>query len=491
MSSFTFNNERKEFVQIAKGWKRPTWAPLKRDFLSVPGYPGARLLNTQTEMRVLSIPIGIIVPDDGDLELLKEEIADWLITEQPVELIFDVEPNRTYLAVVDDSFDPEEFVTLGMGTLTFICPMPYKLGPTQKKVLAIDEGGNLKAKFRNIGSVESNPIIDITVGSQSPFLDVWNDNDYFRIGYPVGYKSKIVKEDERLINDDCSSLNGWETFGGQIGKFLARGSMEVVGGKAFRASDYGSSEPNKWHGPFVMKEIPKIGKKIGDFKMDIQFALQSTKYDQMGKTIAMVLDADYKVICQVDMSDEYMSHEITLAHSVVGSGENEQLLSNETGYNIDTFNQFSGHFALARRGNHWRVYCAKYFTGTEQDDASFVMEWYDVGNWNPNTTKEPKYIAVGCVAFEDYNPVNVCQIKDVKFWRINTLEIDETPYIFDVGDKIQIDTERSLVTINGTNAIALKDIFSTFPIVKRGQNEIIVRPANVGIAELTYRERFR
>ncbi|PER23495.1 distal tail protein Dit [Bacillus cereus] len=491
MSSFTFNNERKEFVQIAKGWKRPTWAPLKRNLLSVPGYPGARLLSTQTEIRVLSIPVGIIVPDGSDLEILKEEIADWLITEQPAELIFDVEPNRTYLAVVDDNFDPDEFVTLGIGTIQFICPMPYKLGPVQKKMMAIDQGGNLRAVFRNKGSVESNPIIDITVGAQSPFLDVWNDDDYFRIGYPVGHKSKIVKEDERLINDDCSSLTGWEPFGGQIGKFLARGSMEVIGGKAFRASDYGQSELNKWHGPFVMKEIPTIGKKIGDFKMDIQFALQSTKYDQMGKTIAMVLDADYNIICQVDMSDEYMSHEITMAHSSVGTGDNEQLLSNETGYYIDTFNQFIGHFAIARRGNRWRVYCAKYFAGTEQDDASFVQEWYDVGNWNPNTTREPKYVVVGCVAFGEYNPVNVCQIKDVKFWRINTLEIDETPYIFDVGDKVQIDTERSLVTINGTNAIALKDIFSTFPIAKRGQNEMIVRPANIGIVELTYRERFR
>ncbi|MGG1326692.1 phage tail family protein, partial [Bacillus tropicus] len=60
-----------------------------------------------------------------------------------------------------------------------------------------------------------------------------------------------------------------------------------------------------------------------------------------------------------------------------------------------------------------------------------------------------------------------------------------------IGDKIQIDTERSLVTINGTNAIALKDIFSSFPVIKRGQNAVIIRPANVGIAELTYRERFR
>ncbi|MBJ7988080.1 distal tail protein Dit, partial [Bacillus cereus] len=94
------------------------------------------------------------------------------ITEQPAELIFDVEPNRTYLAIVDDSFDPDEFVTLGIGTLKFICPMPYKLGPVQKKMMAIDKYGDLKAEFRNIGSVDSNPIIDITVGAMSPFLDV-------------------------------------------------------------------------------------------------------------------------------------------------------------------------------------------------------------------------------------------------------------------------------------------------------------------------------
>lgn len=45
--------------------------------------------------------------------------------------------------------------------------------------------------------------------------------------------------------------------------------------------------------------------------------------------------------------------------------------------------------------------------------------------------------------------------------------MDETPYILDVGDKVQIDTERSLVTINGKNAIGIKDIFSRFPKVNK------------------------
>ena len=79
----------------------------------------------------------------------------------------------------------------------------------------------------------------------------------------------------------------------------------------------------------------------------------------------------------------------------------------------------------------------------------------------------------------------------MKFWKINTLTLDETPYIFDVGDKVQIDTERSLVTINGTNAIGLKDIFSRFPTVKRGWNDIIIRPSNIGTARIVYRERYK
>ena len=174
-------------------------------------------------MRVLSIPVGIIVPDDTDLEMVKEEIASWLITDQPVELIFDVEPNRTYLAVVDDSFDLDEFVTLGIGTLTFICPMPYKLGPVQSKTLAI-ENSDLKFNFINKGSVESNPIIDITVGAKSPFLDVWNGLEYFRLGYPVRVQTVVVSREERILWDEMTDLTKWTPYTQKLVIF----SLQVV-----------------------------------------------------------------------------------------------------------------------------------------------------------------------------------------------------------------------------------------------------------------------
>ncbi|MDM5195457.1 phage tail family protein [Bacillus hominis] len=491
MSSFTFNNQRKVFIQIEKGWKRPTWAPLKRNFLSVPGYPGARLLNTQTDIRVLSIPVGIIVPDGGDLELLKEEIADWLITEQPVELIFDVEPNRTYLAIVDESFDPDEFVTLGKGILKFICPMPYKLGAVQTKQFANNVDGNFQADIENKGTVETTPVIDIVTGIQSPFLDVWNGDDYFRLGYPTGIKTKVVKQNERLIWDEMKSLATWTAVTGQIGIYKSSGSMKVWQGYAFTPDSYGTGATDEWHGPFMKRTIPNTGGVIQDFRLDVQMNFQSEHWNRMGKTVVMLLDANDNVIVELAMADEYMSHEMTTAQAIIDSGGSRKWITDEMGMQSDTFNDFRGHVSVARRGKEWSFYFAKYRKNTEIDDASFVRTWRDGSDSNPMTARPVAKIAVGCIAYGDNPPADIAFIEDVKFWKINTLNVDETPYIFDVGDKIQIDTERSLVTINGTNAIALKDIFSSFPVVKRGQNKIIVRPLNIGTAQITYRERFR
>ncbi|HDR8365631.1 TPA: phage tail family protein, partial [Bacillus cereus] len=68
---------------------------------------------------------------------------------------------------------------------------------------------------------------------------------------------------------------------------------------------------------------------------------------------------------------------------------------------------------------------------------------------------------------------------------------DNPPYIFDVGDKVVIDTERSLVSINGKKVINLKDIFSDYPVVSKGSNKLEIMPSDVGIAKVTYRERYR
>ncbi|HDR7791204.1 phage tail protein [Bacillus cereus] len=493
MSSFTFNNERKDFIQIAKGWKRPTWAPLKRNFLSVPGYPGARLLNTQTEMRVLSIPVGIIVPDGSDLEIIKEEIADWLITDQPTELIFDVEPNRTYLAVVDDSFDPDEFVTLGIGTIKFICPMPYKLGKVQTHTFTQSWSTEITSYFTNKGSVEAPALIEMTVKKPSTFLDVWFgkyplERNYFRIGYPLTVEETTVQERERVLWDEMASPIGWTPVTGQVEEMKGTGSFKSRDGYALYCEDYGQEKG--FHGAIAKKNIP--GGPIQDFEMEAWVRLKSKSIGEMGRVEVLLLDDASNIVARINMSDLYWDAEITKAYMRIGNAgtpNSIRKLVDTSGAHPNTFNQFYGRLRIARRGKEWTVYVARFRDGTEIDDASIVERWIDETG-NPMTNRKIAQVMIAVCKWDNNQPVDVIQIDDLKIWKINKVPSNTKPYIFDAGDKVIIDTERSLVTINGKDAINIKDIFSEFPKIIRGDNRIDIMPPDVA-ATISYRERYR
>ncbi|ONG62380.1 distal tail protein Dit [Bacillus cereus] len=485
MSSFSFNNIRKDFVQIEKGWKRPAWAPVKRNFLSVPGYTGARLLNTQTEMRVLSIPVGIIVPEGSDLETMKEEIAEWLITGQPAELIFDVEPNRTYLAVVEDSFDPDEFVTLGIGTIKFICPMPYKLGPTRTVDFQTGASG-LIANIQNKGSVESNPIIEVEVTKPSTFLDVWNGTNYFRIGYPLKADQVPVERNQRVLWDEMGTTIGWT----DVPK-----TEDMTGGGKFKSDGYrfiaeylGEPTVKGWHGCIAKKNIPQG--PLQDFIMQAYVHINSYHWDQMGRVEIGLLDENSDYVARISMSDVQWEAEQNSGFASVGNSKKPggQVLINEHGDHPDTWSNFRGRLWLARTDNRWEAYISKFILGTEIDDAERFVVWFDENNVNMNQVTQ---VQISISQFSNNMFCSQMSIDDLKIWKVNMNTQNNPPYIFDVGDKVVIDTERSLVTINGKSAINLKDIFSDYPVIHKGSNKLEIMPSTVGTAKVTYRERFR
>ncbi|MGR5999593.1 distal tail protein Dit [Bacillus cereus] len=485
MSSFTFNNIRKDFVQIEKGWKRPAWAPLKRKFLSVPGYPGARLLTTETEMRVLPVPVGIIVPDGSDLETLKEEIAAWLITEKPVELVFDVTPDRTYLAVIDEDFDPEDFVTLGKGTLNFVCPMPYKLGPTKTVGFEMD-GRGLIANVQNKGSVESNPIIEVEVTKPSTFLDVWNGTNYFRIGYPLKADQVPVERNQRVLWDEMSTTIGWT----DVPK-----TEDMTGGGKFKSDGYrfmaeylGEPMVKGWHGCIAKKNIPQG--PLQDFIMQAYVHINSYHWDQMGRVEIGLLDESSDYVARISMSDVQWEAEQNSGFASVGNSKKPggQVLINEHGDYPDTWTNFRGRLWLARTGNRWEAYISKFILGTEIDDAERFVVWFDENNVNMNKVTQ---VQISISQFSNNMFCSQMSIDDLKIWKVNMNTQNNPPYIFDVGDKVVIDTERSLVTINGKSAINLKDIFSDYPVIHKGSNKLEIMPSTVGTAKVTYRERFR
>ncbi|MGG0207826.1 distal tail protein Dit [Bacillus mycoides] len=485
MSSFSFNGERKSYIHIERGWKRPVWAPLRRNFLSVPDYPGARLLNTQTEMRVFSVPVGIIVPSGAKLEILKEDIADWLISDQQKELIFDVEPDRTYLAVIDEEFDIDEFVDIGKGTLKFICPMPYKLGPTRTIGFQMD-GRGLIANVQNKGSVESNPILEIEVTKPSTFLDVWNGMNYFRIGYPLKADQVPVERNQRVLWDEMSTTVGWTN--------VAK-TEDMTGGGEFKPDGYrlvplhfGTEGTKGWHGAIAKKNI--LQGPLQDFIMQAYVGVRGLHWDQMGRVEIGLLDENSDYVARISMSDVQWEAEQNSGFASVGNSKKPggQVFINETGDHPNTWNQYRGRLWLARTGNRWEAYISRFKDGTEIDESERFVVWIDENNVNMAKVAQ---VQISICQFSNNMFCENMSIDDLKIWKVNMNTQDNPPYIFDVGDKVAIDTERSHVTINGKSTINLKDIFSDYPVVHKGSNKLEIMPSTVGKAKVTYRERFR
>nr|WP_242300407.1 distal tail protein Dit [Bacillus cereus group sp. BfR-BA-01321] len=491
ISFFSFNGKRNSNVIPLQGKKRPAWAPLERTFLEVPHYPGGRLIRTQTKMRKIIIPVALFYESMEEAEKLKEEIANWLITDQPQELIFDDEKDRTYLALIDESFDPQQLVNLGEGVLTFVCEMPYKLGPTKTVEFEMD-GRGLIANVQNKGTVHSNPIIEIEITKPNTFLDVWfggvslSDRDYFRIGMPLKTVEKPVERNQRLIWDEMATTVGWS-------KVSSMEDGEPVGEMKsdkyqLYCSDFGTGTGKGWHGAAVKKSIP--GGPVEDFIMQAYVTCKSKKINEMGRVEIAILDENSKVLSKIAMNDLYWQAEQNFGTMVIGYDNKPGKIGliYESGDYPNTWNQYYGRLWIARTGNVWEAYISKFLPGTEKDDSERFARWTDKDNKHMEKAAQ---IQISIMQWQDVPPVEAMTVSDLKFWKVNLNNQNTPPYIVDVGDKVVIDTESSHVSIEGKNAINIKDIFSNFPIINKGTNKLEIIPSDIGTAKVKYRERFR
>ncbi|MFV0915251.1 phage distal tail protein, partial [Enterococcus faecium] len=109
---------------------------------------------------------------------------------------------------------------------------------------------------------------------------------------------------------------------------------------------------------------------------------------------------------------------------------------------------------------------------------------------NPMTTRKIAQVMIAACRWDNHPAIDNMCITDLKIWKVNNVSENTKPFIFDTGDKIIIDTEKSSVTINGKKALNLKDIFSEFPIVIKGDNRIDITPGDFD-ATISFRERYK
>src|SRR5699024_9410642 len=161
-----FNGIEKEYLTVTRGRNRPAFAPMERNFISVVGMSGAHLSHSKRQIRQIDVPVFIMADSFSDLQKVKEDLAEWLIHDDPKELIFKDEPDRVYYAVVDGSLDLDELVRWGQGVITFICPDPFKYGKEETVT------GTDNLTIYNQGTAETEPIFELTATKKSTFAMV-------------------------------------------------------------------------------------------------------------------------------------------------------------------------------------------------------------------------------------------------------------------------------------------------------------------------------
>ncbi|OUA56528.1 distal tail protein Dit [Bacillus thuringiensis] len=455
--------------------------------LTVPHRPGSYFLDKRTPKRVLEVDFSLKGVSLFELRKRIDELNGLLNTDEPVKITFTDEPDFVYYGIKESVEENLEKSNIHQATITIICSNPFKLGPTRTVEFQTNERG-LVANVQNKGSVESNPIIEIEVTKPSTFLDVWNGDNYFRIGWPLRMDQVPVERNQRVMWDEMSTTVGWTNV---------PNSEDMIGGGAFKVDAgsrlvpvyLGETNIKGWHGCIAKKNIPQG--PLQDFIMQAYVGVRSSHPDQMGRVEIGLLDENSDYVARISMNDVHWQAEQNTGFAKLGNKKkpvSERVLINEPGDHPTTWNQYRGRLWLARTGNRWEAYISKFLWNTEKDDSERFVVWEDENNVNMDKVAQ---VQISISQFSDNMFCTDMSIDDLKIWKVNMNTQDNPPYIFDVGDKVVIDTERSLVSINGKKAINLKDIFSDYPVINKGSNKLEIMPSDVGIAKVTYRERYR
>lgn len=478
MYGMTFNGITKDFVVVLRGVQRPAWAPIENNLVYVPEMPGAYHESTDVKPRPLSVPILIESDNLSQLKTMTEEVSDWLITDEPKELIFDDEPNRVYYAKLEGSGNIEEIIRVGAGVLTFTCPDPYKY--------RLQESGDLSTNLtsplvlENQGTVSVPPVFEVLLKDDITYLDIIGSKNYMRIGRTQDMLEAKVNPRQRILWDDFGDKNGWiKAASSDIDGGVISGNM-ISTGYSLKQTDYGPVS-SSWHGDALIKSVSK---ELKDFEVEYRIQLENPTVDKIGRVELYLLDSAKRCLGKLAMKDTKSGRDGNYVEVRVGDKVDGRYILTGHGSNIYTWLDFNGMIKLKRVGNIWTAWIGKLVDGEYTARASETFE--DIGN---NFGGNVAYVVIHMATIGSHPPAPM-YIHDLKVFEINENVDNKVEVIGNADDVFTFDHKREVVLKNG-EPFFKKDMGSKFfPLVK-GDNVLRVEPASaISSVKTIWREGF-
>lgn len=478
MSSFRFNGVRKDFVTDLIDTVRPVFAPVSRNILSIPGRPGAVLQSTDTEVRVIPVPVLITADDSIHLQNRKEELATWLITDDVRELIFDDEPDRIYYAIVDGNLDLNELVSTGKGTITFICPDPYKYGESHSVIAPTNASS---VSINTIGHVETYPVITATLKKTAEFIAFAPDEDkVLMIGESPEVDVPVVPYEQLILHDELSTLSPWTAVNSSdLDGGTATMPMSVSGGYRFYVPDYGSG--SLWHGAAVKRALPE---QLQDFLIQAKFTQRSDNVKSLGRVELYLLDATGDIIGKLQIRDGDLQRYVNTGVVTLGSGLNSKDIIMRKDTQLNNFQE--GTLRIRRVGQSFSAEIARVDPVTKRVTFSTVGFYTDVDNLHHRKVAQ---IMIN-ISAHGTSPPSIQYADEVKVWKVNTFQETEIPIIFHPGDVVEIDMNTNKIYKNGLLFMKYLQPGSDFFSLKPGENTVKIFPPDAADIKIDYRSRW-
>lgn len=478
---FSFNGQRREYLTVLRGRKRPSWAPVQRNTLSIPNRPGSVPQSSSTEIMPIEVPVFIETNQYESLQKVKEDLASWLLTEEPVELIFDDEADRIYYAYVSGTFDPEELADTGTGTITFLCPYSRKVGVKELTVPFNSEGA---ATIQIPGTADTFPIIRANFTQDTTFFNVVVDNkeDYVLIGQPDTVEQTPLQgwQDVLYLNGETTVAwaNGTYVDGGVVGGDI------VSDGNQYVANGWGNG--NEWHGPAKIIGLPKT---LKNFRIDslVNFGVRNA--NQVGRLEIYMLDVNGAVIGKLALKDMHGYQSLVYGEARVGNFTNGKHIINSTGRRKGDWNDFSGILRIERHDDRWDAYIAQFNYETRKYERTvYGTTYFDTAK---SFSQELAYIQIHFGQWKGYTTPYRYGIDYIRVMeKYNTDSDDIADLIIKAGDELILDFEEGKAYLNGIRAMKHFTPGGRFFGLSPGIRTIGTSPQGIAEIQMTYRPRY-
>jgi predicted phage tail component-like protein len=464
-----FRGIQKDYIKVLKGRKRPSFSPIQRNILTVPGKAGGFLQDSQTSVRQISVPVYIDGQNYYTLQKIKEDLAEWLVSEQAEELIFLDEPDRVYFALVDGEIDLDELVENGQGVITFICPDPYKY--SHEKTVTNP------TSFLVEGTAPTEPTIKVNIEADTTYLAVSDGEKMNLIGNPVKVEETPYEPQTPILIHSCNTLTGWTASSTtSIEASDLTGTLKTDGND-FYSDNFGTS-PN-WHGPAMKTSISQV---LQDFRFDVGLSMVKTTSGQAGGIEVALLDANNKIVAKISLTKHFggiNTESVTVRAGTISNGHD---VLTGADYPFD----FNGVVRLYRSGNLWtaQVFYLK-------PDGTYLSpvthSWVDVEGIAAGVVTQVQARLIQRASF----PVTTMKISDINVYRLNNPGANQVPIIARAGDVIEFNHKDEVILKNGESILKEKAFIGEFFPLKQGLNTIVVEPAEaIQSVEVKWRDKW-